>query len=155
MDVLRCRERPLWRSVGWAAPTSETGDFGHGPTYEDDPATIAEQADLHALLRSLINDLPANQRETLDLWADGFTYIQISAITNHSEGHIRVLVHRGLKALREHPRVKLLMDDEPTPTRSVSEGNPPAAQRRQHVAVGVSPRDPDAQANESPEGATR
>jgi RNA polymerase sigma-70 factor (ECF subfamily) len=124
MDVLRAsgREKANGKSVGWAMPTDETRDGGHSPPYEDDPATIAEQADLHVLLRTLIDDLPHNQREALDLWADGFSYLQIASITNHSEGHIRVLVHRGLKALREHPRVKLLMDDESTLARSASEG---------------------------------
>ena len=88
---------------------------------EHDPADAAEQSDLHALLRNLIAQLPSNQREALDLWSDGFSYVQISEITNHTEGHIRVLVHRALKTLRDHPRVKSLLDDEPTPTSSVSQ----------------------------------
>src|SRR5262245_34488271 len=89
LDLLRsngrCRERPPWRSddaprvavgrgrvaVGRAASHSEPGlPFGHPqpPT----PADTAEQAELHALLRTLVEQLPSNQREALDLWADGF-----------------------------------------------------------------------------------
>jgi RNA polymerase sigma factor (sigma-70 family) len=124
VDVLRARgrEKANGKSVGWAVPTSAKENGGQSPPYEDDPADMAEQADLHALLRTLIDDLPTSQRESLDLWADGFSYLQIASITKYSEGHIRVLVHRGLKALREHPRVKLLTDEEPTLARSASEG---------------------------------
>ncbi|HEY2414640.1 MAG TPA: sigma-70 family RNA polymerase sigma factor [Pirellulaceae bacterium] len=151
MDVLRAsgREKANGKSVGWAVPSSETKDGGHSPPYEDDPADLAEQADLHALLRTLIENLPANQREALDLWADGFSYLQIAAITKHSEGHVRVLVHRGLKALREHPTVRSLINDE-----SDRDDDSPVAQRRNHVAVGVSPWETKTQTNESPEGAT-
>jgi RNA polymerase sigma-70 factor, ECF subfamily len=79
---------------------------------EVDPADTAEQTELHALLRALIDELPTHQREALDLWADGFSYQQIATIIDRQEGHVRVLVHRGLKALREHPQVGALMSDE-------------------------------------------
>jgi RNA polymerase sigma-70 factor (ECF subfamily) len=88
--------------------------FGHAqpPSREEDPADTAEQTELHALVRLLIEALPASQREALDLWADGFGYRQIAEIVDRQEGHVRVLVHRGLKALREHPQVRALMEDE-------------------------------------------
>ena len=69
--------------------------------------------------------------EVIDLWSDGFSYVQISEITSQTEGHIRVLVHRGLKAIREHPQVRALMSDKP------------AAQRRNCVAVGARLRKAD------------
>jgi DNA-directed RNA polymerase specialized sigma24 family protein len=50
--------------------------------------------------------LPAAQREAIDLWCEGFTYRQIAEITGRQEGHIRVLAHRGLAALRRHPLVQ-------------------------------------------------
>lgn len=114
--VCRNRALDLLRSnghVGWAMPTTDqTG--GHSPPYsrEVDPADTAEQVELHALLRTLIEELPSNQREALDLWSDGFSYQQIAAIIDRQEGHVRVLVHRGLKALREHPQVRALTDDD-------------------------------------------
>jgi RNA polymerase sigma factor (sigma-70 family) len=92
---------------------------------EIDPSESAEQAELHGLLRLLIEALPANQREALDLWADGFSYVEISRIIEKQESHVRVLVHRGLKALREHPQVRELLNDdeaEKTLARSASEG---------------------------------
>jgi RNA polymerase sigma-70 factor, ECF subfamily len=114
-----CRNRALDAlrrkgGVGWASPTDQIKGGGHSPpcSREDDPAGLAEQAELHALLRILIEELPANQREALDLWADGFSYQQIASIIDRQEGHVRVLVHRGLKALRELPQVRALLDDD-------------------------------------------
>ena len=77
-----------------------------------DPAFRAEEADLHGLLRKLIVRLPASQREAVDLWAEGFSYAEIARIVERHEGHIRVLVHRGLKAVREHPQVRSLLIEE-------------------------------------------
>ncbi len=127
-----CRNRSLdvlkanGRAVGWdkLASASAGPPSGNGTPHipassrrdpvgrELNPADIAEQSDLHALLRTLIDKLPTNQREALDLWSDGFSYLHISEITNHTEGHIRVLIHRALKTLREHPRVQMLTDDD-------------------------------------------
>jgi len=83
---------------------------------EVDPASAAEDAELHGLLLLLVETLPPSQRDSLDLWAEGFSYAEIAAISSRQEGHIRVLVHRGLKAIREHPQVRELMEesqDEP------------------------------------------
>lgn len=76
-----------------------------------DPAFAAEQADLAGRLRELLADLPAPQRETIDLWCEGLTYRQIAEITGRQEGHVRVLAHRGLAALRGHPLVRELLAD--------------------------------------------
>ncbi|NCY02754.1 MAG: hypothetical protein EBX36_07540 [Planctomycetia bacterium] len=61
------------------------------------------------MLRGLLADLPAAQRETIDLWCEGFTYRQIADVTGRQEGHVRVLAHRGLSALRNHPLVRDLL----------------------------------------------
>ena len=109
LDLLRQarREKTNGEHVGWAVPTS-VHDGGHSPNY------AAEQAELHEVLRVLVECLPASQREAIDLWADGFSYVEIGRIVGKQEGHVRVLVHRGLKALREHPQVRGLMEDEPS-----------------------------------------
>jgi RNA polymerase sigma factor (sigma-70 family) len=117
LDVLRAggREKLNGVAVGRAANHGEPGlPCGHPqpPSREPDPADTAEDAELHALLRQLVDHLPPNQREAIDLWADGFSYAEISRIVERQEGHIRVLVHRGLKALREQPQVKALMNEE-------------------------------------------
>jgi RNA polymerase sigma factor (sigma-70 family) len=85
---------------------------GHPDSREADPAVSAERADLATRLRQLLQDLPAPQRETIDLWCEGLTYRQIAEVTGRQEGHVRVLAHRGLTALRTHPLVRdLLLPD--------------------------------------------
>lgn len=83
---------------------------------EADPAAAVERADLARRLTTLLADLPAPQRETIDLWCEGLTYRQIAEVTGRQEGHVRVLAHRGLSALRRHPLVReLLPEDTPLP----------------------------------------
>jgi RNA polymerase sigma-70 factor (ECF subfamily) len=117
MDVLRTSGREKVNGHGRVAVFCEAK---HGAAPQADPADSAEQTELHALVRALIEHLPANQREAIDLWADGFSYQQIAEITSQKEGHVRVLVHRGLKALREDPQVRALMNDE-APTRRMND----------------------------------
>ena len=102
LDVMRASGREKANGhVGWTL-TAKDQEGGQSPPYgrEGDPADSAEEAELHALLRMLVAALPGSQREAIDLWSDGFSYQQIAEITNQKEGTIRVLVHRGLKALR-------------------------------------------------------
>jgi RNA polymerase sigma-70 factor (ECF subfamily) len=74
-----------------------------------DPSSTAEDRDLAARLRRLLRDLPAAQRETIDLWCEGFSYREIAEISGRTEGNVRVLAHRGLAALRSHPLVRELI----------------------------------------------
>jgi len=76
---------------------------------ERDPAVTTERADLAARLQELLATLPPTQRETIDLWCAGLTYREIAAVTGRQEGHVRVLAHRGLTALRGHPVVRSLL----------------------------------------------
>jgi len=85
---------------------------GHPGSREPDPAVSAERADLTALIRELLQDLPAPQREAIDLWCEGLTYRQIAEVTGRQEGHVRVLTHRGLTALRSHPLVRDLLSPD-------------------------------------------
>lgn len=107
MDLVRRarREKVNGKHAGWAAPT-DAEDGGHSPPY------MLEQAELHTVLRGLVRQLPAAQREAIELWADGFSYGEIGGIIGKQEGHVRVLVHRGLKAVREHPQVRALIHDD-------------------------------------------
>jgi RNA polymerase sigma-70 factor (ECF subfamily) len=98
-------------SAGGGGRSSAYGHGGHSPPYS--AAERAERAEMHAMLRALVECLPASQREAIDLWAEGFSYVEIGRIVGKQEGHVRVLVHRGLKAIREHPQVRALMEDEP------------------------------------------
>lgn len=83
-----------------------------------DPAAAAEARDLATLLRLLLKDLPAAQRETIDLWCEGFSYREIAEISGHTEGNVRVLAHRGLAALRRHPLVRDLLPGSAAATKA-------------------------------------
>ncbi len=104
------RERPL------GDQSAEEDAVGRGSWRlagrELDPAGVAEAGELAGCLHELLGELPAPQREAIDLWCEGFAYRQIAEITGRKEGHIRVLVHRGLSRLREHPQVRRWMDEE-------------------------------------------
>jgi RNA polymerase sigma factor (sigma-70 family) len=100
LDLLRARQR--------TAPLEEN----EAPTCtsrEADPALAAERHDLYVRLNRLVAELPPGQREAIDLWVEGFSYAQIARITGQSEGNVRVLVHRGLKRLRQHPVARELL----------------------------------------------
>ncbi len=105
MDVIRerCRREEMegvHKANGHAAASAER-----------DPAAAAEDDDLHAELRTLLARLPAAQQEAIDLWAQGLAYREIAEVLKRAEVGVRVLVHRGLKCLREHPRVRKWLDD--------------------------------------------
>jgi RNA polymerase sigma-70 factor (ECF subfamily) len=101
MDVLRAAGK------GNGKPHAEK----EAASREADPAEAMEQTDLHGLLRRVVQELPANQREAIDLWAEGFRYAEISEILECEEGNVRVIVHRGLKAVREDRRVRAVMEE--------------------------------------------
>lgn len=100
------RERTLVDDAGDTTP--------HAPAQADhrepDPAASVERRDLASHVRDLLLLLPAPQRETIDLWCEGLTYREIAEITGRQEGHVRVLAHRGLSALRGHPLVRESLD---------------------------------------------
>jgi RNA polymerase sigma-70 factor (ECF subfamily) len=73
---------------------------------DDDPALIVERDDLVALVRRLLDDLPPIQAEAVVLWSEGMAYAEMAEITGKSEGSLRVLVHRGVAWLKQHPAVE-------------------------------------------------
>jgi RNA polymerase sigma-70 factor (ECF subfamily) len=79
---------------------------------EAGPAEASESRELAESLRELVAKLPPAQREALDLWCEGFSYREIAEIISRQEGHVRVLVHRGLTSLRQHPRVRGWLEDD-------------------------------------------
>jgi len=112
LDHLRQRSRQQPFEPGAAGEESPSADrlSGHDP----DPAFVAQSQELVFELRRLMSALPDAQREAIDLWCDGLAYRQIAEIVERQEGYVRVLVHRGLTTLREHPRVRAWLSDEPT-----------------------------------------
>ncbi len=102
VDVLRTRGRTT---------SLDNVDARASLATDQDPAVAVEREELSRRLNSLVAGLPANQREAVDLWAEGFTYRQIGEITGHSEGNVRVLVHRALKKLRQSPVARQLVGE--------------------------------------------
>ena len=100
VDLLRARERTV---------SLDEGDGRERTSREQDPAAAVAQQELYARLSALVVGLPPGQREAIDLWTEGFTYREIAAITGRSEGSVRVLVHRALRALRRHPVARRLV----------------------------------------------
>jgi RNA polymerase sigma-70 factor (ECF subfamily) len=119
-----CRNRALdhLRQAGRERSLVELEEESIAPAAEHaagrDPATTAERRELAARLRDLLRDLPPPQREAIDLWCEGFTAKEIAAITGRTEGHVRVLTHRGLTALRTHPLIRGLIATAPSVTSS-------------------------------------
>jgi RNA polymerase sigma-70 factor (ECF subfamily) len=94
VDCLRSRQR-----------TAAAGEFELPccQSREADPAVAAERHDLAELIGRLIADLPAGQREAISLWAEGLAYRDIAGVLQTTEGNVRVLMHRAIKRLRQHP----------------------------------------------------
>ena len=86
------------------------GSEGHGR--ERDPAELAEARDAGEQIRRAIAALSEKQRDVVNLWADGFTYREISEITEHTESYVRVIAHRAFQALRRNPLVSRMAPDE-------------------------------------------
>lgn len=118
LDHLRHADRQ--RAVGDAVAVTAT-HLHHGAAAID-PAEAAEARDLASQIRMLVKDLPGPQREAIDLWCEGFTHKEIAGITGRTEGHVRVLVHRGLTALRQHRLVQRLLGSQRGSTDHTSEG---------------------------------
>lgn len=74
------------------------------------PDAAAELSESSQVVRRMVRDLPAAQQEALDLWADGLSYREISAVTDKSEVNVRVIVHRAFRALREHALAESICD---------------------------------------------
>jgi RNA polymerase sigma-70 factor (ECF subfamily) len=81
-------------------------------SHEPNPAESAAAGELHAALRRLVGELPDGQREAVELWSQGVAYAEIAEITGLSAGNARVLVHRAIARLRQHPQVRSMLFDE-------------------------------------------
>jgi len=86
--------------------------FEHPFSHEPDPHELTEQSELYALLRAMVDDLPAAQREIVLLWSEGFTHREIAEVTDRGEGAVRVQLHRTLGRLRDHATVKRWLREE-------------------------------------------
>lgn len=117
-----CRNRALdWlRQAGRLQSFDEneeqllSGSVDHAAAEAVDPALLAERGELSDVLRSLVARLPLLYREPLQLWSQGWSYREIAEVVERTEGNVRVLVHRAVKTLREHPQVSAWQTDAVT-----------------------------------------
>ena len=82
----------------------------------------ASEAELHDLVMQHLAQLPEAQREAIELWADGLTSAEIAEILDRPESSVRVLIHRGLKALRNDSNLRNaagLTESEPSSERAL------------------------------------
>lgn len=65
------------------------------------PEQIAGQNDENSFIMKLVSQLPAREKEILELkFHEGLSYRQISNITGHSKAHIGHLIHQSLNSLK-------------------------------------------------------
>lgn len=72
------------------------------PTTEERPSMRIERAEESRQLLDLLGDLPARQQEAIRLkFQHELSYAQIASVMNASVNNVGVLIHTGLKSLRE------------------------------------------------------
>ena len=79
----------------------EEGEVERVTATDPRPGRTLEQAETRAAMLQLIDRLPANQQEVVRLkFQNGFSYKEISRITEHSVGNVGVLIHTAVARLR-------------------------------------------------------
>jgi len=101
-----CRNRALdiQRKEGRVEPLDERA-LDEQPSPAPSPARLLEdREDLRAVLRALAT-LPASQQEVLRLkFQAGLSYQEIATVTGLSVNHVGVLLHNGIRTMRERTR---------------------------------------------------
>lgn len=92
MDILRKEHR---------VKRFEEGEIERVTATDPRPGRTLEQAETHAAMLRLIDRLPPNQQEVVRLkFQNGFSYKEISRITQHSIGNVGFLIHTAVSRLR-------------------------------------------------------
>jgi RNA polymerase sigma-70 factor (ECF subfamily) len=92
MDILR-KEHRMKRF--------EDGEVERVTATDPRPGRALEQAETHAAMLRLIERLPPNLQEVVRLkFQNGFSYKEISRITEHSVGNVGFLIHTAVSRLR-------------------------------------------------------
>jgi RNA polymerase sigma-70 factor (ECF subfamily) len=98
-----CRNRvfDINRKDGRMKPFAE-GAAERVVAAEPRPGAELEAEEMHATVLRLIERLPPNQQEVIRLkFQSGFSYKEISRITQLSVGNVGFLIHTAVKALRQ------------------------------------------------------
>lgn len=101
-----CRHRALDVQRKENRMTSlETLNLDACASREPSPAAAAEQSETAGQILRLLGALPPRQQEAVRLkFQSGLSYQQISRVMTTTVGNVGVLIHTGLKTLREHLR---------------------------------------------------
>jgi RNA polymerase sigma-70 factor (ECF subfamily) len=76
--------------------------LGHSPANELAPPQDVQQRDEAGHILRLLEELPDNQREVIQLkFQSELTYREISSVTGLSVSNVGFLIHRGLKTIRQ------------------------------------------------------
>lgn len=79
----------------------EEGQIERVTTDDPRPGRALEHEEAHAAMLRLIDTLPAPQQEVIRLkFQNGFSYKEISRITDLSVNHVGVLIHNAVQRLR-------------------------------------------------------
>jgi RNA polymerase sigma-70 factor (ECF subfamily) len=104
IDRLRARERRLRVVAGSTADETRLAETTNASTVESAADTV-DKNDEAAHVRSLLNNLPSEQRQAIDLAFFGhLTHHEIAARLGQPLGTIKARIRRGLLKLREQLR---------------------------------------------------
>jgi RNA polymerase sigma factor (sigma-70 family) len=79
----------------------EEGEVERVTATDPRPGRTLEHEETHAAMLRLIDRLPPNQQEVVRLkFQNGFSYKEISRITEHSVGNVGFLIHTAVSRLR-------------------------------------------------------
>ena len=99
--VCRNRAIDICRKEGRMVTTDERG-FVSLESAGSRPEAALEQRETLGRALALLDRLPARQQEVIRLkFQDGLSYKEISRITSHSVSYVGVLIHQGIKSLRQ------------------------------------------------------
>ena len=105
-----CRNRVIDQQRSKSASVGSL-DADYLDSRVDDPADRAEKLEFLRRLRVRMDELPAGQREVVDLWSHGFASHEIATILDKQPGNVRVTLHRAIKQLRSEPDIAIWLDD--------------------------------------------
>ena len=110
--VCRNRAIDLMRGRNQQQPLDQEAERLLESNGRSDPFSVVAEADFVAKLKTLLDDLPAGQREIVELWCNGLSSQQVGEIVGKTAGAVRISLHRAIKSLREHSSVQRWLSEE-------------------------------------------
>ncbi|MFO0980559.1 MAG: sigma-70 family RNA polymerase sigma factor [Planctomycetota bacterium] len=120
----RAKKRSLDKEVSLSELEREDGDQLHPVDHSPSPAETAMQQELLLHLNEALGQLPASEREVLELLLERLEYPEIARRLSRSTETVRRTYWRAVEHLRE--RLRVLRDDAPVrpPGQLVANGSP-------------------------------